>query len=153
MYHETLGEITREEESGEGVATVGYGSRRVEVRIVPDDQAFETLLAVAAEVVARLGKLDSAARRTAAEELTDTYNTTWRMYDEVQSNGSMKAVTNPPLSVGEFEAKLSLAAIDVEGSGTVSLSYDDEGMFWGHIVVVSSRRGADFTDPEVGLVG
>jgi hypothetical protein len=71
----------------------------------------------------------------------------------VQEDGSLKAVSNPELSEAEFEAKLSLNAVNVTGDRMIDLFYDDDGMFWGHGVVVTSLNGTDFNEAHAHLFG
>jgi hypothetical protein len=153
MHHDTLGEITREGDSGDWIATIRYGSRQVNVRIIPDDQAFERTLRLAAEVVGRLDELDKIAKRVAVADLRDTYNSGWNEYDEVQADGSLKTVSNPQLPEAEFEKRLSLNAINVTGNQMINFFYDDENMFWGHSVVVNSLNGLDFSEARAELFG
>jgi hypothetical protein len=72
-------------------------------------------LNLAAEVVSRLAELDKLAKWVAARDLRETYNNGWNEYDEAQEDGSFKTVSNPQLSEAEFEAKLSLNAVNVTG--------------------------------------
>ena len=71
-------------------------------------------------------------------------NNGWNKYDEAQEDGSLKSVSSPQLSEAEFEAKLSLNAVNVTGDQMIDFFYDDERMFWGHSIVVNSLNGIDF---------
>jgi hypothetical protein len=153
MHHDTLGEIRRESSSGDGIGTIRYGSRQVNFRIIPDDQDFETTLRLASEVVRRLDQLDKVAKRVAVADLRDTYNNGWNEYEEVQADGSLRMVSNPQLSEAEFEKKLALNAINVTGDQMIDFFYYDEGMFWGHTVVVNSLNGIDFSEARAELFG
>lgn len=154
MKHDILGEV---ELSGghpfDATATIQYGSRNIKVGISRDDQALETTLKLAAEVVRRLPELDGLAKRVAVADLRETYNNGWNEYDEVQEDGSLETVSNPHLSENEFAAKLSLKAVNVTGEQMVDLFYDDEGMFWGHSVVVNSLNGTDFSQAHAEIFG
>jgi hypothetical protein len=125
----------------------------IEIRIIPDDQAFETTLNLAAEVVGRLDGLDKLAKRIAVADLRGIYNDDWREYDQVQPDGSVRTVSNPPLSEAEFEKKLSLNEVDVTGDQMIDFFYDNEKMFAGHSVVVNSLSGLDFSDASAELFG
>jgi len=96
---------------------------------------------------------DRLAKRVAVADLRETYNNGWNEYDEAQEDGSFKRVSNPQLSEAEFEAKLSLNAINVEGDRMVTFFYDDENMFWGHSVVVCSLNGTDFIEARAEIFG
>ena len=153
MRHDVLGELTPDGDSGDHTAMIRYASRQIQVRIIPDDRALETTLKLAAGVVGRLHDLDKAAKQIAVRDLRDTYNGGWNEYDEAQADGTFRSVTNPTLSEAEFEEKLSLNAINVTGDEMIDFFYDDQNMFWGHSVVVTSLRGPDFTDAHAELFG
>jgi hypothetical protein len=104
-------------------------------------------------VARRLPELDKLAKRTATADLRETYNDGWNEYDEAQEDGSFKRVSNPKLSEAEFEAKLSLNAVNVTGEGMINFFYDDERMFWGHSVVVNSMKGTDFSKAHAEIFG
>ena len=154
MKYDSLGEIKQTDcDPFDGVATIRYGARNIRVGIGRDDQPFDTTLNLAAEVVKRLPELDRLAKRVAVADLRETYNNGWNEYDEAQEDGSFKRVSNPQLSEAEFEAKLSLNAINVEGDRMVTFFYDDENMFWGHSVVVCSLNGTDFIEARAEIFG
>lgn len=138
---------------GDGVATIEYRSRKIKVRIVPDDQPFQTTVILAADVVKRLPKLDKAAKRVIVACLRKTYNDGWNEYDEVQNDGSLKTVRNPKLSAKDFEERFSLEAVQVTGGEMIQFFYDDSGLFWGHSVVVSSHAGVSFSGARAELLG
>jgi hypothetical protein len=153
MTHEILGEIKLGEAPFDGVANIRYESRDIKVGISRDDQSLEVSIILAVDVVQRLAELDKLAKRAAAADLRETYNNGWNDYDEVQDDGSLKSVCNPQLSEDEFEAKLSLNAINVSGAQVVEFFYADENMFWGHTVMVISFSGIDFSDAHAELFG
>jgi hypothetical protein len=154
MKHDVLGEIERSDSDViDGVAKIRYGGREIKVQIIRDDQTFETTVQLAAEVVRRLPELDKLAKRVAVADLRETYNNGWNEYDEAQEDGSLKAVSNPQLSEVEFEAKVSLNAVNVTGDRMIDFFYDDQRMFWGHGVVVNSLNGIDFSEARAELFG
>jgi hypothetical protein len=154
MKHDVLGEIERPKEGPfDGVATIRHNSREIEVGLCAGDQPFETTVSLAAEVVRRLPELDILAKRCAAADLLKKYNDGWNEYDEVQDDGSLESVSNPKLLAAEFEAKLSLEGVNVTGDARVEFFYDDENMFWGHSVVVTSIKGIDFSKARATLFG
>jgi hypothetical protein len=154
MKHDILGEV--ELSNGhpfDATVVVRYGSRDIRFGLSRDDQSLEATLTLAADVVGRLAELDQRAKNVAAMDLCDTYNGGWNEYDEGQEDGSFKTVTNPPLSVEEFEAKLSLQALNVTGARMLDFFYDDERMFWGHSIVVNSMHGIDLSEAHATLFG
>ncbi len=152
MKHPILGDITQENNNGDGVACVSYGGRTIEIRIIADEIPYEATVDVAASVVKDLRNLDVRAKQVAASELTETYNSGWNEYDETQEDGTLKAVSNPKLTQEEFVSKLTLNAVNVTGN-MLNFFYDDEGMFWGHSVIVTSMDGTAFTDTHAEIFG
>ena len=154
MKHELLGEIAQVDvDPFDGVARVRHGSRHIRVNICCEDEAFENVLNLAAEVVRRLPELDMLAKQVAVINLREAYNKGWNAYDEAQEDGTFKMVSNPELSEAQFEAKLSLDAINITGNGTIDFFYDNDRMFWGHSVVVSSLNGTDLSNARADIFG
>jgi hypothetical protein len=154
MKHEILGEVQQSDgHPFDAVAIIRHGSRDIKVGIIRDDQPSETTLKLAAEVVSRLAELDELAKKIAVRDLRDGYNNGWNDYDEAQEDGSLKTVINPQLSEAEFEAKLTLNAVNVTGDRMIDFFYDDERMFWGHSVFVNSLNGTDFSEARGEIFG
>ena len=154
MKYDILGEVERTDgHPFDGTATIRYGSQHIKVNISRDDQPFDTALKLAAAVVSRLAELDKLAKRVASRDLRETYNNGWNEYDEAQEDDSFKTVSNPQLSEAEFEAKLSLNAVNVAGDQMIDFFYDDERMFWGHSVVANSLNGVDFSEAHAEIFG
>jgi len=154
MKHGILGELKRTDcHPFDAVATIRYGSRDIKVGISRDDQPIETTLELAAEVVQRLAELDKLAKRIAARDLREGYNDGWNEYDEAQDDGSFKTVSNPKLSEAEFEAKLTLNAVNVTGDCMIDFFFDDERLFWGHSVFVNSLKGIDLSEARAEIFG
>lgn len=152
MKHPILGDITQENDNGDGLARVSYGDRTIEIRIIADEIPYDATVDVAASVVQDLPSLDARAKQVAASELTETYNNGWNEYDEAQEDGALKAVSNPKLTQDEFASKLTLNAVNVTGN-MLDFFYEDENMFWGHSVIVNSMDGIAFTDTHAEIFG
>ncbi len=154
MKHDILGEIEQSDSHPfDAIATIRYGSRDIKLGISGDDQPLESTLKLAAEVVCRLAELDKLAKKIAARDLRDCYNEGWNEYDEGQDDGSFKRVSNPKLSEVEFEAKLTLNAVNVTGDRMLDFFHDDQRMFWGHSVFVNSLNGTDFSEARAEIFG
>jgi hypothetical protein len=154
MKHELLGDVKESDGNPfDAVATIRYGSRDVRFGFSGDGQPLETTLKLAAEVVRRLAELDELAKRVASRDLLEGYNDGWNEYDEAQDDGSFKTVSNPKLSETEFEAKLTLNAVNITGNVMIEFFYDDERMFWGHSVIVNSMNGTDFSQASGEIFG
>ena len=152
MQHNILGEISADGNSDEGLARITYQGRIVEFQICGDEIHYEAAVEVAASVATSLAELDAKAKRIAADQLIETYNSGWNEYDEVQADGTSRTVSNPKLTRDQFAAKLTLSAVNVTGN-MVDFFYNDENMFWGHAVVVNSRAGIDLTDAYAEIFG
>ena len=152
MKHPVLGEVTQEEGKEEGTTIVLYDERRIEISISGDEIPYEEALEVAASMVQLLPKLDSRAKQLAAAGLTENYNNGWNEYDEQQEDGTYKTVRHPKLTQEEFASKLSLRTVNVTGE-MIDFFYDDQNMFWGHSVVVTSMDGVAFADTTVEIFG
>ena len=154
MKHDILGEVDLSDgHSFDATVFFRYGSRDIRLGLDRDDQPFEVTLALAADLVGQLAELDQRAKGIATAELRETYNGGWNEYDKGQEDGSFKTVTNPLLSDAEFEAKLSLQAVNVTGAGMLDFFYDDGRMFWGHSIVVNSMNGVDLGEAHAELFG
>jgi hypothetical protein len=154
MKHDILGELELSDAHPfDATATIRYGLRDIKVGIDRDGQPLETSLKLAVEVVRHLPELDKLAKSVAVADLRETYNNGWNEYDEAQEDGSFKMISNPQLSEEEFEAKLSLNAVNVTGDQMIDFFYDDERMFWGHAVVVNSLNGTDFSEAHAEIFG
>jgi hypothetical protein len=154
MKHDILGEVTQSDgHPFDAEAIIRHNSRDIKVGIIRDDQALEITLKLAAEVVNRLAELDNLAKKIAAKDLRDDYNDGWNEYDEGQDDGSFKRVLNPKLSEEEFEAKLTLTAVNVTGDRMLDFFYDDQRMFWGHSVFVNSLNGTDLSEARAEIFG
>ncbi len=150
--HQIIGDNSREESDGDVVATSEYQNRSIRMQLIAEEIPFDATVDVAASVVRELASLDARAKQVAAAELTETYNNGWNEYDEAQEDGTLKAVSNPKLTQAEFIGKLTLNAVNVTGN-MVCLFYDDENMFWGHSVIVTSMDGVAFTDTHAEIFG
>ena len=154
MQHDLLGELRQTDcQPFDAVATLRHGGRDVTVNIDRDDQPLETTLALAAELARRLPELDALAKQVAARDLCESYNDGWNEFDVAQADGSFQRVSNPELSAAEFAAKLTLAAVNVTGEGMLEFFYDDQRMFWGHSVFVSSLQSTDLSEASAESCG
>ena len=152
MKHPVLGEITQENGNEEGSASVLYGDRKIKFRISGDEISYDEAVEVAADLVQQLSKLDARAKQLAASGLIETYNNGWNEYDEKQEDGTYKTVRKPKLTPEEFAGKLKLRSVNVTGE-MLDFFYDDENMFWGHSVLVTSMDGVVFADTSVEIFG
>src|SRR5262245_53402704 len=116
MQHEVLGTIKPSDAfQGDGVATIEYESREIQIHISPDGGPSETTLKLAVDVITRLKELDRTAKKIIVRDLRECYNGGWNEYQVAQEDGSWKTVSNPQLSESEFEQKFNLIGISIYG--------------------------------------
>lgn len=150
----TLGAIVHSERSpGTFTARIPFQGRELELILDPehDDKELEESAEVARLAYASLDALHKRALACASEELCTLYNESHREYGEMQADGTWKEIEGPVLSRPEFESKLFLKSLSVDGLG-LTFFYADGGMFCGHSVVVWSRD-LSFVDVDVSLFG
>lgn len=81
------------------------------------------------QLTANSQEWDDKARKFAAEELTDNAND-WA-YDE---NENAEEITKE-----DFAKRLSISEVCVSTDGNFEIFYNDDDMFWGHVVIVSGN--------------
>ena len=133
--------------------SVEYGSHLLVLTVDREDSTGQSSLALLATIIASLSRLDERARQAASASLLTTYNESWREYQEATGGGRFRDVTGPELDRSRFEQRLSLTSVSVTGPDTCAFGYDDDGLFWGHSVFVTSFDGAVFGDLHVELFG
>lgn len=86
---------------------------------------------------------DEKARKYAAHLFAEDA-TEWKMDSDEFAGVDCKDI--PPISEEEFANRLTISEICISNDGSFQFYYDDDDMFWGHVVIV---RG----DLETGLEG
>jgi hypothetical protein len=117
-------------------ANVVLDGAQVAVRVAAEAFDGERRIAELVEVIAdrRDRYLDDVA-----DDLLEDKNDDWLSDGEA------------PLAREDFRRRVRLQAIEVGPAGEVDLLIDDDGMFWGHEVVV--RLGADHAIARINLEG
>jgi len=138
---------------GSLVGKVDYSGNQITVRIDPDGEDSEQCRTVARQGISSLQTIDTRAKAVAVKKLLSTYNDNWRCYGEVQDDGTTKEIAEPILTAGEFERRLTMISVDLTGLDCWTISYDDGGMFGGHLVIVTSFDGEAFEDSDADLFG
>jgi len=133
--------------------SLDFDNRQVSLRVDPDDATIEECLASAARAVDALSALDRHAREAAARSLLAKYNDGWRRYSTMTEDGKFVDVESPVLTAPAFMARLKLTSLEALGANTCTLLYDDDRLFAGHSVEVTSFDGLSFTDVSVQLLG
>jgi hypothetical protein len=154
MNHPTLGLLESkgiDSEYFEGVVKVGEANidLKIELDAEPQNEVFE----FAENIVSSLSVLNGKAKSVICRDLLETYNSGWNEYDEMQDDGSTRAVVNPQLDAGQFSSQFVLASITICGTDCVEFWYKPNNLFWGHSVFVTSFDGINFEDTNAQMFG
>lgn len=132
---------------------VPFAGRTVALSIQLDGSTTEAVMGLASSTVDALGQLDARARQFAAKRLLTEYNSHWREFIRVGPDGLDVAVSEPELSESDFMSRLMLTSVGVTGDSCLTLCYDDDHMFAGHSVLVTSFDGVQIDDAHAELFG
>ena len=84
---------------------------------------------------------DEKARKYAAEMLTENANE-WAEEDDDNEN-------EMEITEEEFAGRLIISEVCVSTDGDFEIYYDDDNMFWGHVVIVSGNIETGFEDAYI----
>ncbi|MCD6004238.1 hypothetical protein K7H08_05220 [Halomonas sp. IOP_6] len=96
-----------------------------------DSAPKDLVLKLAEEVVFSISSLQNKAAAIVSRDLLETYNSGWNEYDEVQEDGSTKAVVNPKLDSNQLISQFELGSISICGADCVEFWYKPNDLFWG----------------------
>lgn len=151
LTHPTLGRLVGTNDALEG--SISFRASRIVVMICPDGQPLESALALGEKVVNTMESVNERCCALIADESLGSYNSSWRIGDVVQSDGSTTRLERPELTEHEFRSRLVLKCVEITGSELASVWYECGDLFWGHSFNVTSFDGASFTDTRVELQG
>lgn len=135
------------------VGIAPHGARSVQLRVSADDSELAAALDLATSAVQSLLVLDVKARKLVSDASLKSYNDEWRFGTSLMADGSARAFEKPALSEEEFCAQLELTAIEANGAKSLTFSYTDGGLFWGHSHYVCSFDGLAMQDVSVSMLG
>jgi hypothetical protein len=116
-----------------------YGGRQISVCLIPEKTRLPQCLALARAIVSEITQIDERAKNAATDGMLYLYNENWREYGEFdQEDGEYVEVSNPELTEEEFKSRLTLTNVSVYGDSSVSFSYDNDDLFAGHEIVLTS---------------
>ena len=141
-----LGELTSKSDAYASI--VRFQGREFELTIDPDGEDLELCLGLARKIVEALEEMHTKAKSVASKILLETYNGDWRFYSTVSDE-----VEDPQLSASDFEQRLELAGIGVTGSSIIDFCFNDDGLFAGHSIFVTSLDGDKMNDVDASLFG
>jgi len=151
VQHPQLGKL--ESEDGLLCGHLKLNDREISLRIDQQDATLDQVMSLAVAIASSLTNYDQISKDVIARDLLGTYNSGWNEYDDVQEDGTLKAVTNPQLDPVEFKERLVLYTVSISNDRCVDLWYEDGGLFWGHSILVQSLDGANERDFQAQLVG
>lgn len=79
---------------------------------------------------------DAKARKLAASKLVDNAND-WLMDEDENA---------PEITEEEFAARLSISELCISTDGDFEIFYDDDDMFWGHVIIVNGNIESGLDD-------
>ena len=151
MKDDILGEL---KSSGEAfLGNIITNGNPVELNIDPENESIESVLLFARIIVQDMSKYNEVAKGYAAKELLDSYNESWRFYTTYDENNKPIDVEDPSITSKEFQNKITLVSISFGAENDCSLCYNDNGLFAGHSIFITSFDGAAFTDLHAELFG
>jgi len=104
-----------------------------------DESSWTEPINIARKLVLSAEKLDMDIRKFAAEKLTDNAND-WQ--DNLEED-------IPDMTPEQFAKRLTMEELHVEDDGSYTVYYDDDDMFFGHIVVVDADIDTGFKDTYI----
>ncbi len=125
----------------------------VEVGIDPENESIESVLDFAREIVKDLSKYNNFAKKHAANELLDSYNEDWRFYSTYDENKNLIDVEDPAITSEEFQNRITLVGVSIGAENGCSFCYNDNNLFAGHSIFITSFNGAEFSDLHAQLFG
>lgn len=79
--------------------------------------------------VSDLTGIDARWRAFAAEKLTDLAN-------DWQEDEQDEAAPEAPITAGTFAQRIRLRELSIETDGSMTAYYDDDELFWGHVILI-----------------
>jgi hypothetical protein len=139
MEDEVLGRLSENARlPGALDGSFAYGGRQISVCVISEKARLPQCLALARAIVSEITQIDERAKNAATDGMLYLYNENWREYGEIDEDGEYEEVSNPELTEEEFRSRLTLTNVSVYGDSSVSLSYDNDDLFAGHEIVLTS---------------
>jgi hypothetical protein len=151
MHHPQLGQLETKGESLHGNTVLV--DRIIPIHIELDGVALDEALSLTVTIASSLSVYDQISKDVIIRDLLEMYNSGWNEYEEVQDDGSFKSVVNPQLNAQDFINRVKLVSVSITGDSCVELWYNDDGLFWGHSILVQSLEGPKTESFEAQIVG
>lgn len=113
------------------------------VMLHADDEDFanaDEAVKIMEQLLADKEQWDKKAREFAAKEMTSLANDWQDQSGEEETR---------PITRADFARRIGCPDISVYPDGSIEFVYDDDEMFWGHIIVVNGSMDEGFTDANI----
>ena len=138
MEDDILGILTLDKQYFELSAEIPFGTGKeigISIDVGDEDRSSWTeLVNTARRLVQNMKQLDTDMRKFAAEELTSLANE-WQ--DNLEED-------IPEITQEQFAGRIGLESFHIEENGYYTAYYDDDDMFFGHVVVVDGNIDTGF---------
>ncbi len=104
-----------------------------------DSETADQAISVLRQLYAGLNNWDTRLRQYAAAELTANANE-WNEEDDEPGE---------PITEEIFARRLKISELAIMPNGEFSVYYDDDDMFWGHVVIVSANINGEMYDAQI----
>lgn len=131
MFDKSIGTF-----SGEGI----WNGEKCLIHLDVDEQGAMTVedaLGTFHKLLDSCKEWDDKARKYAAEELTGTAND-WLEDDDAEE-----------ITKEDFAKRLSISEVCVSTNGNFDIFYNDDDMFWGHVIIVSGNTENGIEDADM----
>lgn len=139
-----LGEFKLDREFSVYEGYIDWNGAKAKIFLETDDDSDSAKSAMEAlwKLVEDLEEKDSRYRKHAAQELTSLANEWLEESDEEEPEEITEEV---------FAERMEISEVSVSPDGSLSLFYDDDYMFWGHVIEIMVEADGEIT--TVGISG
>lgn len=107
------------------------------IRINAENETDTDAISAAHRLFEKIRVSDSEIRNFAADELLELHNESWREDDEAE------------ISREDFCSRIKITSVNFEGEGDITIYFDDDDLFWGHVIVVQINENFEFTYADI----
>lgn len=145
---ESLGTLTLDREMSQFNGKVNWQGKEIEIYLdvnIENKTSWTRSINAMKKLVGEQGDWDEVLRKFASAKLTKLANEWLADNDKTDRNPEKE-----PITEDEFGKRMSLMEIYMYSGGSFSACYDDDDMFWGHVITVdgSLKKGPKRADIE-----
>ena len=148
MEDELCGTFSLERSFGWFTGTVDWLGEECSVSLECDEDAGEGTetaggaLSALHRIYGNLREWDEKFRRFAAEELTELANDWLSDSEDFEENGMT-------ITKEAFAERIGISEMTISPDGDYEVYYNDDDMFWGHVIIVSGNVETGIEDAEI----